>query len=553
MRYNVGNKRKNSKNYLVQGTILTVAAIVAKVIGMIYRIPLTNILGDDGIGYYSTANEIYNILLMISTFSLPLALSRLVSERRHLGQAKNAHKVFVCAMKFAVAAGAVMALLTFFLAGVITDNIMHVGSAALALRVLAPAIFLFAIAGAFRGFFQGHETMVPTATSQVIEQIVNAVISVVGAGVMMGIGTKMAEKSGDPNLGPAWGAAGGTFGTVASISVALLFLVVVYISYQRTFKRHLRKDPAKHLESDQAIYRALLVTIGPIVLSTLVYNIGTLIDQGIFNSVLASQGYSEKQYSTIWGIYSGKYRVLMNVPLCVASCLSPSVVPALTAAMADGNHKEAGIKVRDSIRYTMIITIPCAVGMAALASPIMQLIFGDAKSLTAGIMQQGALLIVLLALSTLSTGILQGLGEMKKPLYNTTFALVVQIVTLYLFLRVFRLNIYSVIYSNTIFALIICVLNAIAIGQKISYRQEIKKTFLIPLISSGVMGLAAIGIYQLFHLFAGNAISCILAVLVAMAVYGVLLVKLGGISEKELLGIPKGTLIVQILKKCRLL
>ena len=549
----MGNKRKNSKNYLVQGTILTVAAIVAKVIGMIYRIPLTNILGDDGIGYYSTANEIYNILLMISTFSLPLALSRLVSERRHLGQAKNAHKVFVCAMKFAVAAGAVMALLTFFLAGVITDNIMHVGSAALALRVLAPAIFLFAIAGAFRGFFQGHETMVPTATSQVIEQIVNAVISVVGAGVMMGIGTKMAEKSGDPNLGPAWGAAGGTFGTVASISVALLFLVVVYISYQRTFKRHLRKDPAKHLESDQAIYRALLVTIGPIVLSTLVYNIGTLIDQGIFNSVLASQGYSEKQYSTIWGIYSGKYRVLMNVPLCVASCLSPSVVPALTAAMADGNHKEAGIKVRDSIRYTMIITIPCAVGMAALASPIMQLIFGDAKSLTAGIMQQGALLIVLLALSTLSTGILQGLGEMKKPLYNTTFALVVQIVTLYLFLRVFRLNIYSVIYSNTIFALIICVLNAIAIGQKISYRQEIKKTFLIPLISSGVMGLAAIGIYQLFHLFAGNAISCILAVLAAMAVYGVLLVKLGGISEKELLGIPKGTLIVQILKKCRLL
>lgn len=553
MRYNVGNKRKNSKNYLVQGTILTVAAIVAKVIGMIYRIPLTNILGDDGIGYYSTANEIYNILLMISTFSLPLALSRLVSERRHLGQAKNAHKVFVCAMKFAVAAGAVMALLTFFLAGVITDNIMHVGSAALALRVLAPAIFLFAIAGAFRGFFQGHETMVPTATSQVIEQIVNAVISVVGAGVMMGIGTKMAEKSGDPNLGPAWGAAGGTFGTVASISVALLFLVVVYISYQRTFKRHLRKDPTKHLESDQAIYRALLVTIGPIVLSTLVYNIGTLIDQGIFNSVLASQGYSEKQYSTIWGIYSGKYRVLMNVPLCVASCLSPSVVPALTAAMADGNHKEAGIKVRDSIRYTMIITIPCAVGMAALASPIMRLIFGDAKSLTAGIMQQGALLIVLLALSTLSTGILQGLGEMKKPLYNTTIALMVQIVTLYLFLRVFRLNIYSVIYSNTIFALIICVLNAIAIGQKISYRQEIKKSFLIPLISSGVMGLAAIGIYQLFHLFAGNAISCILAVLAAMAVYGVLLVKLGGISEKELLGIPKGTLIVQILKKCRLL
>ncbi|MDY3920003.1 MAG: polysaccharide biosynthesis protein [Candidatus Limivivens sp.] len=549
----MGNKSKNSKNYLVQGTILVAASFIARIIGMIYRIPLTNILGDDGIAYYSTANEIYNILLMVSTFSLPLAISRLVSERLHTGQAKNAHKVFVCSMKFAVIAGAVMSILTFLLAGIITDKIMGVAPAALALRVLSPAIFLFAIAGAFRGFFQGHETMVPTATSQVIEQIVNAVVSVAGAGVMVSIGTKLAESTADSIKAPAYGAAGGTFGTVVSIAVALVFLAFVYISYQRTFRRHMRRDATKRLESDRAIYYAIIVTIVPVVLSTLVYNIGTILDQGIFNNVLASQGYSEKQYSTIWGIYTGKYRVLMNVPLSIASCLSPSVVPALTSAMADQNYREAATKVRDSIRYTMIITIPCAVGMAALASPIMQLIFGDGRSLTAGIMQQGALLIVLLALSTLTTGILQGLGEMKKPLYNAAFALAVHILTLYLFLRFLKLNIYSVIYANTIFALIICLLNAMAIRRCIPYRQELKRTFLIPLAASGIMGVAAYGVYRLFALFAGNAISCLLGILAGVFVYAVLLVKFRGMTESEILSLPKGTMLVNILKKCRIL
>ena len=165
----------------MQGTILAVASILAKIIGMIYRIPLTNILGDEGNSYYSTANEIYTILLMVSSFSLPLAVSKLVSERLHLGQKKNAYKVFKCSLKFAVIAGGIVSVLTFLLAGVISKDIMKTEMASYGLRVLAPAVFIFAIAGVFRGFYQGHGSMVPTAVSQVIEQIVNAVVSVAAA------------------------------------------------------------------------------------------------------------------------------------------------------------------------------------------------------------------------------------------------------------------------------------------------------------------------------------------------------------------------------------
>ena len=546
----MGNGSKN-KDYLVQGTILVIASFVARVIGMIYRIPLTRILGHQGNTYYSTANEIYAIILMISSFSLPLAVSKLVSERLHKGQKKNAHKVFVCAMKFGLVAGGIMSLLTLALSGVIT-KFMKFEMAAYALRVLSPAIFIYAVVGVLRGFFQGHETMVPTAVSQVIEQIVNAVVSVGGAALLIGYGTELGREKGNDSLGPAFGAAGGTLGTVVSVTVALLFLLFIYVSYQRSFRRQMRRDHTKRLESDQVIYRALIATILPVILSTVIYNISTIIDQGIFGGIMTGQGYSEKEYSTVWGIFV-EFKVLMNVPLSIASCLAPSVVPSLTASMTDEDYRAAGIKVRDSIRYTMVFTIPCAVGLAALASPVMQLVYGDSSALAAGIMQSGALMIVLYALSTLTTGILQGLGEMQKPLIHSSIALVFHIIVLVLMLNFSGMNIYSVVYANIFFAFVICVLNAWAINRAIGYHQELRRTFIIPILVSGIMGLAAYGTYRLFALFAGVLFPAVLAVLVGAVVYVALLVKMRGITERELRGMPKGNYLVYILQRLRIL
>lgn len=550
-------KKKKSNSFLVQGTILAVASILAKIIGMIYRIPLTNILGDEGNSYYSTANEIYTILLMVSSFSLPLAVSKLVSERLHLGQKKNAYKVFKCSLKFAVIAGGIVSVLTFLLAGVISKDIMKTEMASYGLRVLAPAVFIFAIAGVFRGFYQGHGSMVPTAVSQVIEQIVNAVVSVAAAGILFNYGASIVKEKGS-NLGnsslpPALGAAGGTLGTVVSVAVALIFLVVIFSSYQRNFKKQMRQDPTKRLEPDALIYKAILMTIIPVVLSTVIYNIITVLDQGIFNAVLSGQGYTEKQYTIIWGVYVGKFRVLMNVPLALASCLAPSVVPSLTKAMVDHDFKDASIKVRNTIRYTMVITIPCAVGMAALATPIMKLLFNDGRALTTGIMQTGALMIVLFALSTLTTGILQGLNQLRAPLIHAAIALVLHIFVLMLLLTKASLNIYSVVYANIFFAFVICILNALSIKKHLHYRQELKKTFLIPLLSSAVMGLIVFGVQWVFNKFLGNAVSTIIAILIGVIVYCVCLIKLKGIREREILELPKGHLMVAILKKCRIL
>ena len=545
-------KKSNSKNYLVQGSILAVASIIAKIIGMIYRFPLTNTLGNEGNSYYSTANEVYNIVLMISSFSLPLAVSKLVSERIHKGEYKNAHRVFLCAMRFALIAGGALALLTYVFAGVITKYVLSIELAVYALRVLAPAIFVFAIVGVFRGFFQGYSNMTPTAVSQVIEQIVNAIFTVVCANIMYSYGVSLAQENGNELLGPAWGAAGGTFGTVVSVTVAMLFMMFVYTVQKSTLKRQMRRDVTTHLESERAIYRTMILTIIPIVLSTLIYNISNVADQGVFNKVLLSQGYTEKQYTSIWGIYSGQFRVLMNVPLSLASCLAPSVVPSLTAAMARGDRGDARRKIRTSVRFTMIITIPCAVGMAALAKPILTMLYPSLETgrpLAVGIMQAGALLIILYAFSTLTTGILQGLGKLQTPLINNAAALVIHFILLYVMLTAGNLNIYAVVWSNICFALIVSVLNAIAIARFLHYRQEWKRTFLIPVIVSIIMGAAAYLIYQLFHLVFGNTISVLFAILAGVATYGIGLISFKGMTVEEIAALPKGHLIVRLLRK----
>lgn len=545
-------KKSNSKNYLVQGSILAVASIIAKIIGMIYRFPLTNTLGNEGNSYYSTANEVYNIVLMISSFSLPLAVSKLVSERIHKGEFKNAHRVFLCAMRFALIAGGALALLTYVFAGVITKYVLSIELAVYALRVLAPAIFVFAIVGVFRGFFQGYSNMTPTAVSQVIEQIVNAIFTVVCANIMYSYGVSLAQENGNELLGPAWGAAGGTFGTVVSITVAMLFMMFVYTVQKSTLKRQMRRDVTTHLESERAIYRTMILTIIPIVLSTLIYNISNVADQGVFNKVLLSQGYTEKQYTSIWGIYSGQFRVLMNVPLSLASCLAPSVVPSLTAAMARGDRGDARRKIRTSVRFTMIITIPCAVGMAALAKPILTMLYPSLETgrpLAVGIMQAGALLIILYAFSTLTTGILQGLGKLQTPLINNAAALVIHFILLYVMLTAGNLNIYAVVWSNICFALIVSVLNAIVIARFLHYRQEWKRTFLIPVIVSIIMGAAAYLVYQLFHLVFGNTISVLFAILAGVATYGIGLISFKGITVEEIAALPKGHLIVRLLRK----
>ncbi len=229
MESNRQKKRKES-NFVVQGSILAVASIVVRIIGIAYRIPMINIIGDEGMGYYGTAFNVYNIALLLSSYSLPLAVSKMVSARLAGKQYRNAARILRAALCYATIVGAFAAAVIWFGADFFAKDVFFMPYAAFALRTLAPTVWIMAYLGVFRGYFQGQGTMVPTAFSQVFEQIVNAIVSVAAGSFLFNEALKtevLKNQTGD-GYSNAWGAAGGTIGTGAGAFTALIFLLFLF-------------------------------------------------------------------------------------------------------------------------------------------------------------------------------------------------------------------------------------------------------------------------------------------------------------------------------------
>ena len=227
----MSNSKKKS-NFIVQGSILAVASIISRIIGLLYRLPMTDIIGDLGNSYYSTAFELYSVMLMISSYSLPLAVSKLVSSSMAKGQRKMTYKILKGALIFATVSGTLVAFIVYFGAEFFTNTLLKTPISIFALKILAPALVVVAILGVIRGFFQGLGTMMPSAISQILEQIVNAVVSVWAAFMLVRMGAKVGAVLGDKeNYAAAYGAAGGTLGTNLGSVFALLFVLFVLVVY----------------------------------------------------------------------------------------------------------------------------------------------------------------------------------------------------------------------------------------------------------------------------------------------------------------------------------
>ena len=548
----MAEKNKSGNNFIVQGGILAIAGIISRIIGFIYRVPLQNTIGDAGMGYYAAAYQIYSIMLIISSYSLPVAVSKLVSAKVAKGQYKNARKVFHGALLFATLTGGATCLVVLFGADTLAGNIMSMPKSAIALRMLAPTLLIVALMGVVRGYFQGLGTMMPTALSQLIEQIVNAIISVVAGLYLYDYGKKVADLLKDSAYQPAWGAAGGTLGTGAGALAGLIVLIIMFLIHKKGFKRNIKRDISGKVDSYGKIFRIIIVTVLPVILSTTIYNISDTLDQGIFNYVMDLKGYSAIK-AEYWGMYSSKYRVLTNVPIALANALCSSMMPALTACIERGERKSARHKVAIATRFVMIISIPCAVGLAVLGRPVISLMFTGEVDIPATLLKIGSSSVVFYSLSTLSNGVLQGIDKMRIPVRNAAIALVLHLGILYVTIGVMDLKLYGVVAACVSFALIMCILNWLSIAKYLHYHQEIMRTFIIPLISSGIMGVIVWVIYYIMSKSMSDIISVTVSVAVGVVVYFIVLLLLKGVRENEIRSFPGGRLIVRIARIFHLL
>lgn len=552
----MSKNKKRGTNFLVQGSVLAIASIISRIIGLVYRIPLIGIIGDKGMDYYSTAFDIYNILLIISSFSLPLAVSKLVSADMSLGRKRNVSRVLKCSLIFSLISGTAAALVLMFGADYIAGTLLKTPYSIFAVKVLIPTLIIVAVLGVLRGFFQGLGSMMPSAVSQILEQIVNAIVSVWAAYALVSYGAKIGAVLGNAdNYSAAYGAAGGTIGTGAGALIALLFSGFVLFAYMKVHNRQAKREKNPKVDSYQYIFKILIITILPILLSTTIYNCNGLIDRGIFKNIAHYQGYGANEVSEWYGIYSGKFKTLVNVPISIAAAIASSCVPALTRVYTQGKMEEVKNQIHTSIRFTMLIAFPCTVGMGVLAAPILQLVhFSDESGMAAKMLIFGAVSVIFYSLSSLSNGLLQGINRLKEPVKNAAVALVVDILVLVALMLCFDLGIYAEVIAFIVFGLVMCVLNALSIRKYSGYKQEMKRTFVIPGIASVLMGAAVFGLYRLLILiFRVNAIAVIVSILFGALLYAVLLLVLKGLTETELKRLPKGELLISLAKKLHLL
>lgn len=528
---------------------MAVASILVRMIGLLYRIPMANIIGSEGNGIYSSAYEIYNILLIISSYGMPMAVSKMVSAKCVEKRYKEAYHIFRCSMIFSICTGGAAALFVFFGADWLEKNFFKsFYGISIPLRILAPTIFVVAIMGTLRGLFQGRKTMMPTAISQIFEQIVNAIVSVSAAFFMMRAHSASAKFS-------AWGAAGGTLGTSMGALMALIFLVLIYLLYRPVMKKQQRKDRASEEMSLGETYKLILWTAIPIILSQTVYQLSGIIDVSLINWVLLGKGISGTQISTWQGIYSTQYRTLVSVPIAVSTAIASSMVPSLVASYIGKDKHAVHRKVNLAVKFNMIIAFPSAVGMAVLAVPIIHSIYPSMEYQTGSMMMMiGSSCIIFYALSTVTSGVLQSIDQMRLPVIHSLISLIVHIVLVWGLMRFTGLGVYALVIGNVTYPLLVCVLNGYSVSAHLGFKQEITKCFCVPFLSSVIMGIVTFVVFRLFHVLTkSNVISLLPALVAAVCVYFVLVLKLKGLTREELYEFPFGRKMSIVADKLHLL
>lgn len=541
------SKSPDSGNFLIQGSILAAAGIIVRLIGLLYKVPMTRILGTEGIGYYNTAYEIYNIGLILSSYSLPLAISKLIAARRIRGRYQDARRVYLCGMAFGITVGTAMTAILLFGFSWITETIFKSPGSALPLAVMAPTVLVFSVMGIIRGYFQGFGNMIPTSVSQIIEQVIHAAVSIVASYLFIRWFADAASPA-------SYGAAGGTLGTLTGALAALIFLSAMMLRHRKSQAELYRRPQSVSTESWKSVFWALLVTLTPIILSQFVYQLSGSVDNSMFGQIMSAKGLTEKERMSLLGIYGGEYRLLTNVPVAIASSLGTSMIPSIVASKTQRDFPAVQKKIRLTVKFNMLIAIPCAVGMGVLAGPIMRLIFGDNSALTRNLLTLGAPAVIFFSLSTVTNAVLQGIDLMRKSVTHSAISLALHVILVYVLLQHFNMGVYGLVIGNVTFALAVCILNWLAIGKALKYRQEIRTTFLLPLVSSAVMGAFALAVYRLVTSITGYyQLGILVSVPLAMILYGILIILTKSVTEEELPDMPFGMRILRLCRKARLI
>ena len=538
--------KKNDNTLVKNASFLMIAALISKIIGMLYKSPLSTTLGSQSFALFQYAQNAYFILLMIASFSIPQAVSKIMAEKIAFKRYRDAQKVFYCALLYAVIAGGIVALFCLFGASVMVPDKM--AGARLALQMLAPTIFLSGILGVFRGYFQAYRNMMPTSLSQIIEQIFVAVFALLMSSLMISSHSGKGEK-----VIESWGAAGATMGTGVGVLAALLFMIFVYGINRKVVRKKIRRDRVSVNESTSQVMKTIILIVMPIIFSAFIYNVNGYINSYMYTDILGKRGMDETVLQTLYAEY-GYFMTLINIPLTLASTAPTSMIPEVSAHYAMHDRKGANEKIDRATWISMIISIPAAVGLAVLSGPVTRLIFGETNGVAAKLLIIGGITIILNGNSNISNGVLQGIGKPNIPMIHAAIALGADVIVMALLLLLTDLGVYAIVLSMVVYAVVMCLLNERAMKKYMRHKNPWKKAYLYPLIASIPMGLVAGGVYYgLYLLVPSNFLCLCVSVVLAVIVYFGVYLFVSRPSKEELFMLPGGRILYRVAGKMNLI
>lgn len=527
---------EQKKQNFLQGTaLLAMATVIVKLVGALYKVPLNAIIGEKGFGYFSTAYEIYNILLMISTAGLPVAMSRMISEASSLEHYAQVRQVYATAKRIFLLLGIVgSVLMTAFCRPL--ARFWNQPDAWAAIGCLGPCVLLICIMSAFRGYFQGQSNMIPTAVSQVLEVVTKLIVGMAAALAFL-------KATADISLA----AGGAILGVTASCLVSAVYL---YRCFRRSYTQ--LPDTGDTPKSFSATARELLKIAVPITVSSTILSIITSLSSKIYMGRLLGSGITQDAADTMRGVHV-MTQTIYNMPCAFITPITVSIIPAITAQITLKKFRETRLTEESAIRVTGIFAMPCAVGLICLAKPITALLggySGDRLVLAGQMMTVLGISVVFNALVLVTTAIMQAHGNVNRPVVNMLIGGVIKLIIVYVLTGNRAIGIVGTPIGTLTSYVVICILNVFSIRSLVADPPRILRNLIRPLLASCIMGVAVwLSWWCLSAAGIGSRVLLAgLPVAVGMVAYVLAAIALKVITKEDCMLLPKGEKIAKILK-----
>ena len=538
-------KRTIKKESFMQGVItIMFSQILIKVLGLIYTLYLTNRegFGDAGNAIYVSGYQIYALLLTISSIGVPNAISKMVAERLAVGDNRGANRVFKVALATFGIIGACGTVLLFGFSHIIAYNWIQIPEAELTLIALSPAIFFVSISSVFRGYFNGRRTLKITARAQTIEQIFKTALTIIIVEIVAYITTTSTEMM----------AAGANLATTIATFTSFAYMFIYYRTKRKEIGNEIEQTVNYKYENVKTIIKRILMVSIPLTLSSIMTSFNKNIDSFTVKRILSTYLGSETA-QTLYGILGGKVDTVTNLPLAINIAFSTALVPAISAARAKKDTKTATKRVSFSLLTSMLIGLPCVVGLVVFAQPILNLLYPNANS-GALLLQLVSIGVIFSILNQTISGALQGFGKVMIPAYALGAGCLVKLILNLILLRIPALNVYGAAISTIFCHATAFMIVYIVLKKYIKIDLSFMKFVIKPIIASGIMGICSYTIYLLLMnngIFYGNK-ATIIAMLFAVIIYVLAVITLKIYNEEDIIMLPKGDKILKILKKFKI-